>query len=1231
MARLEVEIAGSNKEFKSAIKESISALDDLKKYAEGIKVEMFGANTSSELKTLEKDLASVSKVMNEFASNATKGSNAINSNLKTAIQELKVSEQELKNEYAKSRVELSKYALEQKKLADAQKAEALTAKQSETAQRNLLAERRRGEAEARKLAATIEKNRKQVEKESSAYYQLSTTLGKLRKEGKDVLAEMFRLEASGKKGSAAYQLLADKARVLTAQTNHLDGGLKKIDASLGLHQRNVGNYSSALSALSPQFSRLTSHMSMMGVDIESLGKGGTSAFAGLGASIATVGRNIGAFLLSPVGLAITALGALFAVFRSGAPTVKEFNSGLLNVSKTTGISGLELDQLSDSIIALSRSLKTVSTSKLLEYATVAGQLGVKGSKNIMNFAEALAMLETASDITGEAGGAEIARLLTLTDGGVQNIKAFGDEIVNLGNNFAATEREILGNAEAVAQNTGMYEFGRQNVLAYAAATKSVGLEADIVGSALFRTLAQIQKYSEGAKGAEKILKLMGLTQKELNTQFRESSASVLTKFISSLKGVNDAGGNLTGTLETLGLNNVRDIRVLGTLATKGYGQLEDAMITVTDASGAMEKEFRTKAGSLVNQTGRIGIAWDNLVLSVENGQGAIGVATVAIVGFFAEALEGVSNVVTSKSWGEFWTRIDPTNWGRGESITDAIGLKSVFEETRKANAELKKLQNFNTGKQFSFDEELKRGGESNFNKQLDKAKESFDKIRAAAIEYEAAVISGRIKETKNSIAQYKIEESKAESHYLKLLKLQSDFGFKSAATAKTTTSAPKIETEGERKARESAAKKIEQILSDSNNRINLAGKEERAKDLASIENYYKDKLKQVAKGSADEKQLLNNKGIEEAAINAKWDQKEIDDRKKVQNEINNILERSTIEKTRTRERELQLADVTYKQQVEKYKDNVEDLKVIDQAYLNEKEKINAKYNELDFQSLANFIAKSNRNREAALIEQLELESRIKIAAAKGDEEKLNAIYAEFAEKRQAIIDEQAQRNIFANNDGSPLYKEIAQAELELTNLQNKFREGLISPQAFEADRERLQNFISDLDLVAFSADQLSNALGSTFTSILIGGESAAQGISNAFKSMASSIISEIMRVAAAKLVANIFSGGTAGFFGKLLGFSSGGYTGNGGRNEIAGVVHGQEMVINAEATRKNRALLEAINSGRSVSPSSITTPSASVSGANRMIVEVVGEVSGQNLRIVQKRTEQKQVRFYANS
>lgn len=56
------------------------------------------------------------------------------------------------------------------------------------------------------------------------------------------------------------------------------------------------------------------------------------------------------------------------------------------------------------------------------------------------------------------------------------------------------------------------------------------------------------------------------------------------------------------------------------------------------------------------------------------------------------------------------------------------------------------------------------------------------------------------------------------------------------------------------------------------------------------------------------------------------------------------------------------------------------------------------------------------------------------------------------------------------------------------------------------------------------------------------------------------------------------------------GFREGGYTGALPENAIAGVVHGQEFVMNAAATRRNRSTLEALNAGKD--PATFVAPPA---------------------------------------
>lgn len=65
----------------------------------------------------------------------------------------------------------------------------------------------------------------------------------------------------------------------------------------------------------------------------------------------------------------------------------------------------------------------------------------------------------------------------------------------------------------------------------------------------------------------------------------------------------------------------------------------------------------------------------------------------------------------------------------------------------------------------------------------------------------------------------------------------------------------------------------------------------------------------------------------------------------------------------------------------------------------------------------------------------------------------------------------------------------------------------------------------------------------------------------------------------------------------VTGFESGGYTGNGGRSAIAGVVHGQEFVANAAATARNRPALEAMNRGATVGGTQLNVSVANYAGA----------------------------------
>lgn len=121
--------------------------------------------------------------------------------------------------------------------------------------------------------------------------------------------------------------------------------------------------------------------------------------------------------------------------------------------------------------------------------------------------------------------------------------------------------------------------------------------------------------------------------------------------------------------------------------------------------------------------------------------------------------------------------------------------------------------------------------------------------------------------------------------------------------------------------------------------------------------------------------------------------------------------------------------------------------------------------------------------------------------------------------------------------------------------------------------------------------QIGTAAGTAFAGLVTGSKEAGE----ALKSIVGDTVSALLKLYTPSIIAGFQSivPGPIGFVlgtaavatlqallsSALAGFSEGGYTGNVGTSQVAGVVHGREFVINAGATQKNRAILEHINAG----------------------------------------------------
>ena len=258
--------------------------------------------------------------------------------------------------------------------------------------------------------------------------------------------------------------------------------------------------------------------------------------------------------------------ALKSQFLEAVQGFRDFETGLVNTAKTANLTAEEMESLAANVTQLTKTIPA-STKELLEISTAAGQLGVKGVKNLTNFASTIAKLGRVTNISGEQAATTLTRILTVTNEGVDDIDTFASVIVSLGNNFAATEAEIVLMTNEVARATAQFGVSSAEAAALSATLRSFGVRAEEAGGVLTKAFQGINNAIEsGGKGMATLERITGLTGDTIKKQFGDEPIKLFRNFVAGLDGVKQSGGNIVNTLAELDIKGIRVAKVLPVLA-----------------------------------------------------------------------------------------------------------------------------------------------------------------------------------------------------------------------------------------------------------------------------------------------------------------------------------------------------------------------------------------------------------------------------------------------------------------------------------------------------------------------------------------------------------------------------------------------------------------------------------------------------------------------------------------
>ncbi|MEQ8767214.1 MAG: phage tail tape measure protein [Planctomycetota bacterium] len=315
--------------------------------------------------------------------------------------------------------------------------------------------------------------------------------------------------------------------------------------------------------------------------------------------------------LAGLALAFVPLTAGFQAVRAARGAFDDIagqETRLVGIAKTTNLAGAELQGLSDEIEGLGFQLRAISTNELFEIGQAAGQLGVQGSENIALFSSTVGKLGTASNLAGEEAATTLARLLNVTGESVSTVGTLASVIVDLGNNFAATESEIAANAQRVAQASAIYGVTSGQAAALGAALKSVGVEAELGGTSIGKTFRTLDQAVRGSGDElERVAAIAGVSGQEFAETFSQSATRGLELFVRGLGRIKRESGDVAQAIDSIGLEGERLIQVLGPLANRS-DLLTEALrrqAAETANATALDREFNAANQTLAASVTRL--------------------------------------------------------------------------------------------------------------------------------------------------------------------------------------------------------------------------------------------------------------------------------------------------------------------------------------------------------------------------------------------------------------------------------------------------------------------------------------------------------------------------------------------------------------------------------------------------------------------------------------------------
>ena len=355
----------------------------------------------------------------------------------------------------------------------------------------------------------------------------------------------------------------------------------------------------------------TSNMTQAQSQIANFSQSAGNKFSSVGNNLSSVGKSmceVGKKMQSTGKDIIGALTPISGVAVASVKSFADYDSAIAQLSRTSGLTGKDLESMKATIAAMSDQLG-LSETDVAGIASSVAAYGVSGVEDLSKVTKVASQMQVAFEgVSAEDAAASLAKFGNITGLTMTDADKLGSCIAGLENNSAALATEIMEVNNRIGGMSSSVGMSAADISAWSTTMISGGMSAELAGSNFTKFQGVLSAAcSQGGEAVQGFADVAGMSADEFIQLYKTDATGATEAFLQGLNKIEDGGGSVVATLDELGLSGTEQVRMMQVLmkAADGTGkEMSDLQRYMNiandefDKGTALQNEFDTQSDTL---------------------------------------------------------------------------------------------------------------------------------------------------------------------------------------------------------------------------------------------------------------------------------------------------------------------------------------------------------------------------------------------------------------------------------------------------------------------------------------------------------------------------------------------------------------------------------------------------------------------------------------------------------